>query len=608
MQKRIIWGLAASAALFAFGGEQYGEWPLVVIRHTSAINAKPEVFRQLIDEHRRYPGACDEFWFCAPRRKCGAELERDCRAFARFRPLCEEIGVRLSFQQGVTLGHGEDPVTPAPGDWVLAESSYQVMRDGRRLRFPCPRSPEVLALEKDYIKTVLSVAAPDSIWLDDDLRLGICKPDGCFCPRCLDAFSKRVGSKWSREELVSRLYSANDREPVRAQWIAFNAESLGLFAAAARAAVDEAGGKCRLGYQAVWADTIYTGRDMFPLLEGLSGPEKRPVGIRPGAVYYTEEHPREMVRKCLGVSRESERCRTWGRIGTVCYEQETYPRHLLHKSPGAVIVESALAFASGCDTVSEYWYVANSPEPIPDYGRFLKALSDARPYFERLSQSVRNTRLGGVARYVGNKAGETKEFDLRDKTDFWLACAGIPVTVAESGTRCWYLTAKSVREMDDEDWARVAATGALVPVSVRKSMPADRAAAFGGRLRAVAEFEQYPLAYRRNELLDALDAQSGGMCVRLEECRGVRILPRVRKDGTVDSVTLLNLSIGDTDELHVRVRRPAGANVVWMGPKGVYGAESVARLESGKKADEVVVRLSNMKGWQIGTLFFGDRK
>ena len=606
--KCILFAFALSAVCCAFSDEQYGRWPLVVIRHTGEINGKPEVFRQLIDEHRRYPGACDEFWFCAPGRKQGAELERDCRAFARYRSLCDEVGIRMSFQQGVTLGHGEDPETPAPGDWALSESSWQVMLDGRRMRFPCPRSPEVQALEKAYVKTVLAVAAPDSIWLDDDLRLGICKPDGCFCERCLEAFSRRVGRSWSREELVAHLYSSEDREPIRAQWIAFNAESLGLFAAAARAAVDEAGAACRLGYQAVWADTIYTGRDMMPLLEGLSGPKNRLVGIRPGALNYTEEHPREMVRKCLGVSREAERCRTWGRIGTVCYEQETYPRHLLHKSPGAIVVESALAFASGCDTVSEYWYAAECPEPISEYGRFLKALKDARPYFKCLSQSVRRTRLGGVARYVGSRAGEVKGFDLRDEADFWLACAGIPVTVAESGTRCWYLTAKSVREMDDRDWKMVSVTGALVPASVRKAMKPSQVTAFGKRLRSVADFEQYPLVYRRNELLDALDEQTGGLCVRLDESRCVRILPRVREDGTVDSVTLLNLSIGDTGEMHIRIRRSCGADVVWMGPEGIDRDGRIAGVESGTKADEIVVRLSNMKGWQIGTLFFGNRK
>ena len=120
-----------------------------------------------------------------------------------------------------------------------------------------------------------------------------------------------------------------------------------------------------------------------------------------------------------------------GIVASICYEQETYPRHVLHKSPDAIMTESALALASGCDSLSLYWYAGEAPEPIEEYDRFLKTLKRARPYFERLAASTRRTRLGGVARFVGSAAAETPDFDLRDQKDFDLACAGIPVTVAD---------------------------------------------------------------------------------------------------------------------------------------------------------------------------------
>ena len=160
--------------------------------------------------------------------------------------------------------------------------------------------------------------------------------------------------------------------------------------AAARDGAADADPNCRMAYQAVWSDTIYTGRDNRPLLAALSGPNARAVGIRPGAGCYTEAHPRDMVAKALSVAREAERCRDYGFVRNVCYEQETYPRRILQKSPGAIITEGTLALASGADSVSLYWYVGEKPEPLDEYRRGARAVAAAR--------SPRRVPAGSVSR------------------------------------------------------------------------------------------------------------------------------------------------------------------------------------------------------------------
>ncbi|MBR1587174.1 MAG: hypothetical protein IJ658_02505 [Kiritimatiellae bacterium] len=574
----VLLGLMSLTALGGTNG-----WPFIVIRFAGGINDAPQTFAKLMESHRRYRGACDEFWFAGGGRKTPDGVLAVAEKIAKCRPLCDEAGIRLSYQQGLTLGHSaahDGP--PRPGDQPFPDDAWQMGREGQRLGLLCPRAPATLAYERAYIKAMLNGCSPDSIWLDDDLRLGVCKPEGCFCPRCLEAFNAKTGGSWTREALVARLFSAAAREPVRAEWIAFNAESLAVYASAARQAADELGSRCRLAYQAVWSDTIYTGYDTKPLLEALSGPARKPVGIRPGAGFYVEAEPRGMVKKCLSVAREAERCRGWGGlVASVCYEQETYPRHVLHKSPGAIMAECALALASGCDSLSLYWFVAEVPEPLEEYDRFVRTLSAARPYFERLAASTRRTRLGGVARFVGSAAAETAGFDLRDPKDFDLACAGIPVTVAESGTKVWYLTEKSRAEMTDADMAALA-SGAVVEVG---------------------DMEKYPLANRRAKLLDDLDAATdGAFPVRIDACRPLRILPRVRPDGALDSVTIVNLSIGDTDELKVRVRNAASSRAVWQDAK--MSSPKPLRRAEGVAANEQTVTLANMAGWQVGTIFF----
>ena len=572
--------LAAVAS--AFGGSE--EWPFIVIRHTGTINASPKVFERLIDCHRRHRGACDEFWFAAGNREVPEAVAGACAEFARFRPLCEEVGIALSYQQGLTLGHGEaHDGKPKPGCPWFEDDAWQRGADGKLIHFLCPRAPAVIAYEREYAKAVLRTANPASYWLDDDLRLGVCKPQGCFCDRCIAAFNAKTGGSWTRESLTARLFSKAEREPVRAAWIDFNAESLAVYAAAVRQAADELKSPCRLAYQSVWSDTIYTASSYRPLLEALSGPAHRPVGIRPGAGYYLEAEPRGMVKKCLSVAREAERCREYGDlVASVCYEQETYPRHVLHKSPGAIMTECALALASGCDSLSLYWYAQSAPEPVEEYDRFLKTLATARPYFERLAASTRRTRLGGVARFVGSAAAETPDFDLRDNADFDLACAGIPVTVMESGAKVWYVTAKSRSEMTEADKTTLA-KGAVVKVD---------------------DVEKYPLASRRTKLLDDLDVATGGTFpVRIDACRPLRILPRVRDDGTLDSVTILNLSIGDTDAFTVRVRRPASRRGLLASTKGDVKAFKVA---PGATDGEGRVEIPNLPGWCVVTLFFTE--
>ena len=561
------------------------DWPFIVIRHEMSVNVNSDKFEKIAEAHMRHPGACDEFWFATGARKPIPELEKEVATFARYRPLCEKAGIVLSYQQGLTIGHGpRQDGNPRQGEQAFPEDAWQRRADGSFLGLLCPRSPFVLDYEREYAKAVIRVANPGSFWLDDDLRLGVVKPDGCFCDRCIAAFNAKTGGNVTREELAKRLYDKNvAQDPIREAWCGFNAESLAVYAAEVRKAADELGSPCRLGYQSVSANRLYTATGYGPLFEALSGSGHAPVGIRPGDGFYDESKPRWMIFKCLGVAREAERCRDIQNVASVCYEQETYPRHLLHKSPGAIMTECALALASGCDSLSLYWFPAEEPMPVEEYDSFLTTLLAARPYFERLAASTRRTRLGGLARYVGSAAAQTTDYTLNDDADVDLACAGIPVTVAGPSASAWFLTEKSHREMTDADKTAIA------------SMP----------VVDISGMEKFPLVARRAKLLDDLDAATGGLFpVRVDVCRPLRILPRVRDDGRLDSVTLLNLSIGGTGEVKVRIRRHVSRtaflqDATMSAPKPVVCAD-------GATPDEVVVPLSGLGPWQIATLFFGE--
>lgn len=562
-------------------------WPLVVVRYTSAIHGDMPAFERLMAVHGENPGSCDEVWLAGGGIQTIDRVSALCSNMAPYRAACEANGVVLSYQQGRTLGHGPaHDGGAAPGNFQFSEDAWQVGADGKRIKgVLCPRSPEVLSYERDFAKAVVSALHPSTYWLDDDLRMGVCKPQGCFCPRCIAAFNAKTGGDWTGESLAAKLNGKAAREPVRAKWLAFNQDSLAIYAAAAQAGAAEADPNCRMAYQAVWSDTIYTGRDNKPLLKALSGPEGRSVGIRPGAGFYAESSPRDMVKKSLSVAREAERCRGYGFVGSVCYEQETYPRRILHKSPGAIVTECTLALASGADSVSLYWYVGEKPEPIDEYRRGARAVAAARHCWERLSSVVRRTRLAGVSRYIGEAADEVAGFDLRDPVDVPLALAGIPVTVAEAGYPLWYVTEKSRVEMSAADMERVKGRTVTVPAALMKP-PTP------GFLRAA----------ERTAMLDEIDRVTGGKFpVRLEECRPVRILPRVDASGRLACVTLLNCSIGETDAFTLRVRNPVMPFAELVVPRA---APMALKCEPTGRQGEWKVALPSFAAWQIGVVFF----
>lgn len=571
-----------------------GEYPFIVFRLSGSPNNKPEFFRQSCAVHAKYKGAFDDFWYGGGKPLCKLEFCReDLRTFSVNRPAIEAAGMTLSFQQGLTTIHdyyyvGEAGAPEAAGVYDAAEAypfpddAWMVRPNGEvaKGRCLCPRAPSVLDYEYQYVKEVLRELRPVTFWLDDDLRLGVGKV-GCFCPRCVAAFNAKHGLNLTREALAARLFGKTPIDDLREQWIAFNEESLALYGAAARRAADEVMPECRLALQTVSADCLLNGRNYGPILQALSGHGRVPSGLRPGHGCYTEDKPYDFLEKAFWCTREAERSRKLGKIcGTICYEQETYTRRVFHKSPGAIVTESALALASGCDTLSLYWADREQPERIEDYERFVKTVAEARPYFERLAASTRRTSLGGVARYLGANAFKQEGFSLSDASDLALMRAGIPVTVAESSAahKVWRVTPKSKAAMTAADWAQLKKMGYL-------------------EIRAEAR----PFVATRQAWLDEIDRLTKGRFpVRVELPHALRVLPRVDASGKTDSVTLLNLSMGDTGAFEVRIRNPRGQKVVYETPKGtVPGVKTT--YDAAK--DELRVTLPDLVGWHIGTIF-----
>jgi len=550
--------LAAAMALAAVTSSIAAEWPLITLRDTGGLNENPEVAAKLVEIQKRHPGCCDEIWLGeSGQRPTVEEYVRHAKLGAALRPLFESAGIAVGFQL-CTLGHSPD-FGADPAVQSFKSDVWERDAEGNKVGFPCPRAEEV----HDYVyrsaKEVMSILKPVSYWLDDDLRLSFYRPEACFCDRCLKAFNEEYRHSFTREQLKERIFGPAHRDPVRAEWTRFAAESLAIYGAAAARAADEVQPDCRVALQTVRADILANGPDYRPVLKALTGTKRKTTGIRPGDGTYTEEHPRDFVKKAFLVTREAERCRNYGElVGTVCYEQETYPRHVMNKSPEAIVIESLLAMASGCDTLSHYWFVCSAPEPLEDFERYCSAVAKARPLFERLSQTAKSTRLAGVARFVGSGAAELRCSWLSDEHDYALMISGVPVTVFEAGLQPWYVNDHTLNELTPEDVAKLE-QGRVVFVDkawerFKKEYPAAKPKN-GGKWTQAPEPEQFALTSVRRAWLDALDeVTDGAFPVRVDLNHALRVLPRVDKAGNVVQLCLLNCSIGDTGAFDIVIR------------------------------------------------------
>ncbi|MBP1582974.1 MAG: hypothetical protein J6866_03360 [Victivallales bacterium] len=638
-------------------------WPFITIRHIYVASQYPEIFDKILDIAHKHPGACDEVWLCAPSYASRETLLQALPPLTRFQAKCDDYGIMLSFQQGVTLGHRPDPALAQnrPDFFPFEKDDFACDETGTRLYGQlCPRSPNVQRFAYEYAKTVLEILKPSSYWLDDDLRLGVSKPDECFCDRCLAEFNRQNHASYTRQVLTDRLFGETTIEPLRGQWAAFNAEAIALYAAQSRRAADDLQSDCRLAYQSVWANKFYCANNYRPLLEALAGKERKPVGIRPGALFFNEDNPRNMTFKSLSVAREAARCKRYGFVASICYEQETYPRKVLQKSPEAIMVESTLALASGCNSLSEYYYSADNHEPLEYYEDFSHELSLWRPYLELVAASTKRTRLAGLARFLGSNAFNHHSFNLDDESEEFLAEFGVPITVEEDEPDAYLVTPKTVEYLTAEDFPRLFAKPVLIPADafdlLTKQFPQELAkfapdaalanaalataiqqaklvklangklvmpdqpvseeieppalkygavvadTTLGTKFAVIQPLVQFPTAYARQAILDALDAISGQKFpVRLDTCQAVRILPHVNGRGKVDSVTLLNMSIGRTRELTLQVRCPNTTKPLLAKP---IAQPVPATCAYDTASDNLTISVPRIPAWKPVTLIF----
>ncbi len=438
--------------------------------------------RRVLAACKKHPGSCDEFWMdlVAPTAFPPLAVDAPLNAeYDGFRAECEAAGIAMGFQRCPTLGHCVMPLSEAT-EPSLTSDDWQVDAQGKPLEgLLCPTSPRVLEYTYERTKAALAAMRPSSFWVDDDLRMGVCKPEGCFCPRCLALFNEYCGGSWTREELAHHLLDKTGAfEPVRKQWCQFHAHNNALVLKEYRRAVDEVLPECRLGWQTTMQTWCYNGLDYSPAYEAMSGPRGCGVNIRPGGGYYYEDTE---VKTLLGKAHETlvacARASQFPRMEQICYEAENYPHTGQLKSARQMMTECALMVGCGCNSLTFYWQDPENPEPQSNYEHFAATCAAWRPFLEALAERLPGTVNAGVAQLVGPSQAAMP--DCGRPTDDWrcwgmwnqvaqLWRMGVPVTAPDGATevRLGVLTERQIGGYTDDELRELLRSRVLVDVVV----------------------------------------------------------------------------------------------------------------------------------------------
>lgn len=347
---------------------------------------------ELLSTISEHPGCCDEVWFCTawgfPLLESHQEhAKKIASAAVRF----QGLGIQTGLQIANTFGHGCYPFMAEEGArWRRMTGS-----EGQTATLaPCPRDPDLLAYTA-AMADCYALLQLSSVWIDDDLRMSSHQgvSHGCFCGVCLEAFSSAAGRNFTRESLVEQMHHP-ENGTLRLAWTCFNGESLAQIASIIGKSFRRISPKTRLAFQQLAHERfLYSGADWKPIYDVLAAESGRPVGARLGNSYYVDHNPREVLNKAFAIGRQVALLPA--SVGQICPEIESFPHTAFSKTPQGLMVESALALAMGCNSLS-YAILCSSHEPASNHGRYLEKIRTHRPFWEEYLALNQDTQLSGI--------------------------------------------------------------------------------------------------------------------------------------------------------------------------------------------------------------------
>ncbi len=151
-----------------------------------------------------------------------------------------ENGISVSLNNWIEIGHCDRGRTLKEGqDFTLF-----VDQNGRQSTMvACPLCENWRAYYIELVKYLVSELKPDTYWVEDDFRIHNHAPLsdlGCYCEKHMAQYNARLGTNYTREEFVKKIFAPGPCTPERRIWFDVNRETIVELADTISRAVKEA--------------------------------------------------------------------------------------------------------------------------------------------------------------------------------------------------------------------------------------------------------------------------------------------------------------------------------------------------------------------------------
>lgn len=114
----------------------------------------------------------------------------------------------------------------------------------------CPMDERWLEYFLDFYAYLIREIEPEVVWIEDDFRLHNHDPlefGGCFCEHHIKAFNKKLGTNYTRNEFVDRLFRKNPDDAVKKAMLEVNRECMAQLAEKIGTMVHDLGLNIKIG-------------------------------------------------------------------------------------------------------------------------------------------------------------------------------------------------------------------------------------------------------------------------------------------------------------------------------------------------------------------------
>ena len=423
-------------------------------------HVETEYAKELAEAIVRQKKSCDIVWFSTLYGFPPIEVhENQINKMIRAAKIFRSIGIGVSLQVSNTFGHGEyiKAYDCSGLNFKDSPAEHMVGPDGTVAGWCyCWRGKFFGDYQENALTAYAQKIKPDVIWYDDDLRADNHAPIeyGCYCDNCIKEFNDIYNTTFTRETLVNEI---NYGDTVwRQRYIEFCQDGISAFLTRVSKAIHKVSPDTLFGIQHAHACNYMSTTDnhLYEALKSVNGSAPQ---SRPGGGNYHDKAPIGQFQKSLLLAYTNSLAPDYVKVHKA--EIENLPDIVFGKSIGGTINESTLHLATGCTGLT-YATLMSDHEPMSWHELMLKAFSQIRPYWEKLSEVSMNAVRSGITIFRGN-SNYLKPLKKDDKPFSWteivyemdakLFIDGIPVVHDQRMPNAYLLHGDMIDFISDAD-------------------------------------------------------------------------------------------------------------------------------------------------------------